>query len=150
MPRTQRGEKQYWRNLVKRTWESLRRNEEFRQDCVIAGQGDEASVAAHRFQENWGTTCNNPDLPYHEIVAASQSVRVTQASRGSQSVVDSAFPDIPQELGNLWLRLRQRSGQHDFLVHCAEFWEMVAEIEQTTRRNWNEIPVKEQWKYLAQ
>lgn len=147
MKRSQDATHRYWENLVKRTWEALRRNKEFYADCQQVGaprlSDEEAAKRFKRFTEKWGVKCNDPDLSYDKIKT---QVKSWQSQRDGQREEDvkATRPDIPVCFVFLLSRLQGYSGPRDTVVSCKEIEEMCAALDANAPR-WGQM-TPDQWR----
>lgn len=152
MKQTQDATHRYWENLVKRTWEALRRNGEFRSDCMHVGDSclsdGEIAMRFKRFTEKWGVECNDPDLSYEQIKAQVDSWQL-QLDGQSKENVRAAQPDIPVCFVFLLSRLQGYSGPRDLVVQCQEWEEMMEVLDAKTEGQLQDKPVERWWDVLG-
>jgi hypothetical protein len=58
--------------LLKRSWESIRRNAEFKQDCQ--------SMSIERFTKKWGVRITNPKRSFDEIVREAERIKLDDSN----------------------------------------------------------------------
>ena len=132
---------------VKRVWEALRRNKEFRDDCRAAGDSrkndEKVTVASRNLNEKWAVECNDYDLTYEEIKARIPSIR--SQIRGQQpEMVEAVYPDVPDCFRLLVARLLGASGTIDLIVRCHEYEEMHKRLRDKAGVTYHDIGA-DQW-----
>ena len=153
MPRTTAEGHHYWEQRVKRAWQALRRNGEFRADCMHV---DDLSLSAEqfdtrfkRFTEKWGVAYSDPDRSYEQVKGSTTSYRSSEAQIHGEALANEIFPDIPKCFVFLLGRLQGYSGPKDMIVQCKEEDEMHDILEANTQGQWNGMPAGEWMNHLG-
>ncbi len=94
--------------LLKRAWESLRRNAEFRRDCqcIAASDGPHLQTRKGQFLQKWGVALTTPGRSFDEVVGDAETIQL----------------DAPDSFNDLFRRLYGDSFYgEDRVVQCEEF-----------------------------
>lgn len=153
MPKAVKDNHVYWEMRVKRAWEALRRNGEFRDDCMHvrdSRRDQEAFVTGFkRFTEKWGVEWNDPDRSYDQVKSSVRSYRASEASIHGETLAGEVFTDIPVCFAFLLSRLQGYSGPRHLIVQCQEENEMYETLQANTQRQWNHMAQSEWVKHLG-
>lgn len=137
--------------LVRRAWEAVRRNPEFRKDCqgLIQMDGEEHEITFTRFKEKWGVAVTDPDYSYEDVKNVSTTMKEAHGSVAAREKDKDSIPDIPMHLSELDNRLSGFSGDINRTVHCEEELGVISSIRDRMKETGQaSFPSVDQWPNL--